>query len=750
MKGIKKIIGGVLAVACLTSAFAFTGCSDDNYTATPLTGYEETKNAPVESNGGFAVKKGNWIYFINGTQYYTASNEYGDAVRGSLMRISQANFDAGKFTQAEIVVPQLFVAQDYDAGIFIYGDYVYFATPTTDKDVETGETQRTSIDFKRAKLDGSETMKGYYFRLQNNTSNYRYVADKNGVVYCLYEEDTTLKSYNTVTGENTVLVKGATSSFYYDTDVTDPKVYYTMAVSKGLDTDNPSTMDYNELYCVSAFATATVNPEKASYTTSSGKTYDFDETFMQKKNDKVKEESEEKDPTLPYDFEDYSTYPYVNLGDVVLDGIGKFDQAEGSQTSSSLGGYTYTMTAYQNDGLYFTRETLPKTDSPEENTKVYYLSDTAKDAENYNPVTANDGLIEIAPNSKEATSSAIYTKEGDKFVYYYNLAGSMYKQIVGGEKIMMTNANKAVQKSTLWKLSDDGKYLYFYQENNNGNSLGRINVKGTQADYQGAMLGTSEEYTEADEYRPQILTYIDYGMSWYKPEIFGDTLLYSNVQSFGTKTYNYIYATKLGSVQAVKESIAEYNKVYEEINKAKGTELQNAMTYYFRTGKTDAYEAVKDTVYSESQQKAFDEFKAKFEGTNPEFKLESEYFTLMGRWSDEDAEAINQSWVDLLTPKTDEEASEDGGLPWWAIVLISVGGVLVVSGVAFIVIRKAKKAKEQKRKDAIVNAFNRKKIDTTDDKSIDVYAIDDEETVEKPVEEVETVEETAENPSEEN
>ena len=255
MKGIKKIITGVLAVTCLTSAFAFTGCGGDNYTASPLSGYEETKNAPVESNGGFAVKKGNWIYFINGTQYYTASNEYGDAVRGSLMRISESNFNAGKYTEAEIVGPQLFVAQDYDAGLFIYGDYVYYATPTTDKDIETGEQDRTSIDFKRAKLDGSETMKGYYFRLQNNTSNYRYVADSNGVVYCLYEEDTTLKSYNTQTGTTTTLVKGATSSFYYDTDVTDAKVYYTMAVTKNIDTDNPSTMDYNELYCVDAFAT---------------------------------------------------------------------------------------------------------------------------------------------------------------------------------------------------------------------------------------------------------------------------------------------------------------------------------------------------------------------------------------------------------------------------------------------------------------------------------------------------------------
>ena len=735
MKGIKKIITGVLAVTCLTSAVAFSACGDDNYTATPLTGYEETKNAPVESNGGFAVKKGSWIYFINGTQYYTASNEYGDAVRGSLMRISETNFNAGNYTQAEIVVPQLFVAQDYDAGIFIYGDYVYYATPTTDKDMETGEAERTKIDFKRAKLDGSETMKGYYFRLDNNTSNYRYV-EENGVVYCLYEEDTTLKSYNTVTGVTSVLVKGATSSYYYDTDVTDGKVYYTMAVTKGTDTDNPVTMDYNQVYCVSASATATVDAEKASYTTSNGDTYNFDEYFMQKKNEEAKEKAEENDEEveLPYDFEDYSTYPYVNLGELVLDGCGQFD---GATNSPSLGGYTYTLTTYQNGGVYFAREELLKTGSDQETGDTYYISDIAKDADGYNAVTANATLKEV--DGDGATSSAIFTENAGVITYYYNVSGSIYKHVVGGKTIMLTNANNALSKATLWKV--DGDYLYFYSENSNGNNIGRINVTGKESNYQEAMLGEMEEYTTADEYRPQIITFVDWNMSWYKPEIFGEILLYSNVQSFGDKSYNYIYATKLDSVKEVKERIADYNAVYEEINKAKGTALQNAMTYYFRTGKTEAYDSVKEEVYSATQQKAFDEFKAKFEGDAPEFVLESEYFTLMGKWSDEDATEINQSWVDLLTPEKDA-TEEESGLPTWAIILISVGSALVVGVAAFIVIRKVRRAKAKKREEeATVNAYKRKKIDTTDDKSIDVYA---DENAEEISEESEKSDETEE------
>ena len=76
-------------------------------------------------------------------------------------------------------------------GIYIYGDYVYYATPTADKDKDNN-VANTHLDFKSAKLDGTETMKGYYFRLSSNSANYRFV-EVDGVVYCMYEESGTLK-----------------------------------------------------------------------------------------------------------------------------------------------------------------------------------------------------------------------------------------------------------------------------------------------------------------------------------------------------------------------------------------------------------------------------------------------------------------------------------------------------------------------------------------------------------------------------
>ena len=225
----KKILSIVAAATMLSTAFAFGGCGDYYTNDTTLSGVNAAD--AVSSNGGFVVEKGDYVYFINGVENYTADNTFGKAVKGSLMRKKKADVLNGE-VKAETVVPSLFVAQNFNAGIFIYEDKVYYATPTTDKSIEDGTVQNSWIDFKSAKLDGSATMKDYYFRLENNASNYRFVED-NGVVYCLFEEDGALKSFNTETEETTTLVKGAEGSFYYDmNDLTNPVVYYTMAVTR--------------------------------------------------------------------------------------------------------------------------------------------------------------------------------------------------------------------------------------------------------------------------------------------------------------------------------------------------------------------------------------------------------------------------------------------------------------------------------------------------------------------------------------
>ncbi len=731
----KKIISGVMAATLLFATVSLAGCDKDFYTQDALSGYQSSTNAAV-SNGGFAVEKDDYVYFINGEETYSASNEFGEVQKGALMRIKKSEL-AGDVSalsgKAETVVPMLFVAQNFKSGIYIYGDYVYYATPTTDKNM-SGEVENTWIDFKRAKLDGSETMKGYYFRLSSNSANYRFV-EENGVVYCLYEEDGALKSYNTEKDSTTVLVSGTNLSFVYDqADLTNPNVYYTMSVTAGIDTDHSATAAYNQIYRVNAAATVeSVDSKNASYTVKGGKTYDFDEEFLKEKNAEAKENKQDE----PYDLSDYTTYPYVNLGTLVLDGVGlnstktQFNQS--STAPATPDGFEYAISKYENGGIYFTRTEIVKTSSDAESTKLYYVASADSEASGYDSVSANGSVAEIAPDTTNTTSAIFYTTQSGAHEYLYVSNGALYRasQPDASGNVKTVRLAKDLADITLWKV--EGNYLYYYAatENGNGNSLSRIDFTGAEENYH--ILINNEAYA------PQTLAFVDWNSSWYMPEIFGNTVLYSNAQSFGSLSYNYIYAAKLTDINGQNEKYQAVQDYIEEY--AENSDLQAAMNYYFRTGKTEAFEAVND-LYDSYQQDEFAKFVA-----DTTLVEESAFIGLVSSMTNADKDAIETAWVNSLRAEK-EDTAEAEGLETWAIVLICVGGALVVAAAVLIplLVVGAKKKAKAKEAEATVNAYKRKKIDTTDDKSIDVYA--DEETAEETTETAETAaEEQAEEQS---
>lgn len=755
---IKKILSLTLGTACVLTAFV--GCKDDSYKGDELgAGYDAT--ATVQSNGGFAVQKGDYIYFINGQETYSANNEYGEVVKGALMRIHKDDLASGKTENVKTVVPSLFVAQNYDAGIYIYGNYVYYATPTSDKNMD-GEIEYTYIDFKRATLDGSKAPEEHFIRLSDNATTYRFV-EENGVVYCLYEvnEDgvLALKSYNVATGKTSTLVEGA-SDFYYDSqNAESATVYYTMSVNYRADSTNPLTTEsYNQIYRVNASATATANADNASYTVYNGetavRTYTFDKSFLKEKNKEAKDNKQDE----PYSLGDYTTYPYVNLGTLVLDGIGKntdlveigdsrFNWNTNKADRMEQDGYTYSINAYQNGGLYFTRSAIMKTGSPGTDTKLYYLADSKIGAE-WNTVKANDGVSfeTVALNTNNTASALFVRKQVESTVqHYYMYANSanMYRETLNAGKTETVQIAKLDGEQTLTPWQVIGNDLYFFS--GTGNSISRVNWTGTEDKYS-TWFSEEEGY---EEYQVVTLPCVNTSSNWYKPEIFGDNLLYSNAQTFGAGTgaYNYIYTAKLGTTADIKARSEKYDEVVEYMEEySDRSDLYSAMDYYFRTGERTLYDAVQDE-YSKNDKKDFEEFVKKF-AENGEFNgiSESKYISLVGKMTSDDKDAIQDDWADsLLIPETETE-DEESGLPTWAIWLIVCGSVAVVATaviVTLIVISNKKKAKAREA-EATVNAYKRKRIDTTDDLTIDVYA--DEETA-QPTEEV--VEEPTQEPAEE-
>ncbi|MBQ8323115.1 MAG: hypothetical protein IJX91_04035 [Clostridia bacterium] len=753
----KKALGIVLAAATLSTAFAFVGCNDNAYKGDAVTGY--VSNAEVKSNGGFAVEKGEFVYFINGQENYTADNVYGDVVKGALMRISKADLAAGKNDSLKTIVPSLFVAQDYTSGIYIYGDYVYYATPTTDKDVADGTVANTYIDFKRAKLDGSEApMSDYFFRLSDNAAIYRYVQDETTkTVYCVYEETVTkadgssalqLKSYNVSTGTTEVLVEGA-SDFYYDSeDLTNPYIYYTMNVSVYLDSDNSqSVTDYNQLYRVNAAATAKVTDEAgAKYTVYNGTTkikeYDFDENYLKEKNDEA-----EQGKAL-YDLGKYSTYPYVNLGSLVLDGIGKsatvtqFNWHAGkAEDRAEQGGYTYTIKGYQDGGLYFTRTAKPGT-LPSD--KMYYLGDEKITAEWDSMVNNAESNFETVALSTTNTGSAIFWKNEDIHYYFYTNEAKtvLYRAGYDNETnakieetaiVTLTGDSNTI---SLWKVDAESKYLYYFS----GNNLSRVPCDGTKEDY---------NHVQTTDFDPVELPAVNCNTSWYKPEIIGDTVLYSGAQTFGSSStaYNYIYAANMDKATEMQTKIELYKDVQKDIEDTSNADLKELKTYYYRTGKTHSlYESQKEE-YAKSVIKGYDEFVAKFaEGKEFANGTEANFISPIGKMKEDDTEAVSDAWETYLTLSTDDTDEEDDGLPTWAIWLIACGSaaIVIAAVVVTLVIVHKKKVAKQKEEEATVNAYKRKRIDTTDDKTIDVYADDEAEEAQTETAEEAPAEEAAE------
>ena len=749
----KKTLGILLMTACLGTAFVGCGEGTLDYKGDALDGY--VSEAEVSSNGGFAVEKGEYVYFINGQELPEADNTYGDVVKGALLRIKKTDLTAGDYSNVKTVVPALFCAGDYTAGIYIYGDYVYYATPTADK-TDVGEAASSYIDFKKAKLDGTEgPSKDYFLRLENNTSKYRFV-EENDVVYCLYEENGALKSVNTETKEVSTLVSGAKSAFYFDAkNPENPNVYYTMSVTA----EDGSAQSYDQVYRVNAGATAKADKDTAKYTVYDAKgnaikEYSFDKADMEEDN-KAAEESKTE---APYDLSDYSTYPYVNLGELVLDGVGSADYIPQTQynweskenrvNSDEYDGYKYTLgqDCYQNGTLYFTRQAVgTKTDSDGTDTKLFYLADETTNADDWSVIAGNKTVsknVVALKTTNAATGAALYFADGLKQYYIYVANGNLYKAGYDNEnnvEIPEICIADGVGTPTLWKLDETNTQLYFYASSENGNSLSRVDYGGSEDDYNGLH--------EKKEYQVVTLDFLVFNSDWYKPEFFGDTVLYSGAQSYGDTTFDYIYATKMGTIEEIEKANETYKEVQDKIDSYSSySDLQKALRYYYRTGETEIFEEFREQ-YSESKGEKFDEFVKLFaEGGEFYGKMESDLTAQVGGISSADEELMKESWRNVLRKytETEEEETEENA-PWlkWLLVGCGVGAVIACVVFASLTLKKNKEKKAEA--EATVNAYKRKKIDTTDDKSIDVYADDAEEETDattETVENVETVEET--------
>lgn len=197
----------MLALAfVLVFVFAFTGCGS---------GMEKFKDGPktddvVTGNGSLAVTKGDYMYFVNG---YTSCDDtdnsnYDQTVTyGSLYRIKLENglpakdydeeaedYDGSRTLKNVDVLVKKVVGFEY-MGLYIFGDYIYFTSPSTEVN-ESLEIQHKKVMFFRTKLDRTTSPELIYTTESDGGSVSFNMLANNGNVFLMVLDGTDFKIFN--------------------------------------------------------------------------------------------------------------------------------------------------------------------------------------------------------------------------------------------------------------------------------------------------------------------------------------------------------------------------------------------------------------------------------------------------------------------------------------------------------------------------------------------------------------------------
>lgn len=174
-KRLFKILGLALSVVMLLGAFA--GCGSANWKGSGIKDWGDVKE---ESLGGFVAETDKYLFYVNGVGVSSSDNTLGTPTKGALYAV-----DKSDFSKKSVAVPKLFVSTDYDMGIFISGDYIYYGTPSTDKNSD-GDIAYTDMTFTSSKLDGTNTKA--LFTVDSLALKHRFV-EKDGAVYIVYYDN---------------------------------------------------------------------------------------------------------------------------------------------------------------------------------------------------------------------------------------------------------------------------------------------------------------------------------------------------------------------------------------------------------------------------------------------------------------------------------------------------------------------------------------------------------------------------------
>ena len=206
----KKIFKSLLVlVLCVLTCLTFAGCGN--------TKWSEVTNdvSGVTSNGGITLYHDGWVYFVNGIKENSESNLKGKIVQSGIYRAkadqdgnilyketpsTQAEDDdkeekeeVKEFEKIEPVVKSLVGFKD--GSIYIFGDYLYYATPCTSKN-KKGEMLNKKTEFHRYDLVNGGDQVIYTTQASDDTISYTYYKSSTSLYFVVYEKNSaTLTSF---------------------------------------------------------------------------------------------------------------------------------------------------------------------------------------------------------------------------------------------------------------------------------------------------------------------------------------------------------------------------------------------------------------------------------------------------------------------------------------------------------------------------------------------------------------------------
>ena len=275
-----KWIKNLVLCFCFLSIAVFTlsGCG------TTLSAFSNNPSSDdvVTGNGTLAVTKGDYLYFVNGYIGYADvgdTNYDGKITYPALYRIKLDSdghpvdvateydddgneiFDGSNSLEDVDIMARKVVGFEY-TGIYIFGDYLYYASPYNGKDTDLS-VQSDQIDFFRIKLDRSSSSELIYTTSSVGSSVnytmmsidddvYMVILDGSNLVSIKYNENNQ-KSVNTVSDEATgVALPKYTASNQIVSDF-NHYIYYT----RDLNDDDGTSYTQGNVLCKYDLTTST-------------------------------------------------------------------------------------------------------------------------------------------------------------------------------------------------------------------------------------------------------------------------------------------------------------------------------------------------------------------------------------------------------------------------------------------------------------------------------------------------------------